>query len=167
MKRSIMLIGPMGSGKSSVGAALASKLSMKFIDTDRMVEERAGRSVTAIFQKEGEEVFRKLESEAVKEAAQVDAVVACGGGAVLDPSSVAALRAAGVVFYLKVSAPVAAKRLGASGNRPLLADGDFESRLAAISSEREGVYRESADYEIDADRSLDEVVADILHTARA
>lgn len=151
------MIGPMGSGKSSVGASLASRLQMQFIDTDQLVTERAGRSITEIFELEGEDAFRKLESEAVEESVRAGVVViACGGGAVLNPSNVKALRAAGDIFYLRVSPNVAAERLKSSDDRPLVTD------WATTFSDRKEAYEQAADFEIDADRTVAEVVDQIL-----
>lgn len=156
------MIGPMGSGKSTVGAALASRLGMKFIDTDQLVEDRSGRSISEIFEHEGEEAFRKLESEAVLESVRNGSVViACGGGAVLETSNVEALQAAGRVFFLKVGSALAAKRLEGSLDRPLL------QRLGAIALEREELYRRAADFEIDAAGTVEQVVDLIISKASA
>src|SRR5437867_10183399 len=97
----IVLTGFMGTGKSEVGRRLARRLGRAFVDTDAMVEARAGKPVAAVFTDEGEPAFRRLERDAVADAAASgEAVVAVGGGAVLDPVNVATLRAAGVVICL-------------------------------------------------------------------
>ena len=91
----IVLTGFMATGKSEVGRRLAKRLGRAFIDTDRMVESRAGKSVAAIFTSEGEATFRRLEREAIAEAVgHADIVVALGGGAVLDAENVACVRGA-------------------------------------------------------------------------
>jgi shikimate kinase len=162
---SIVLIGPMGAGKSAVGAAVAARLARPFLDTDLMVEESANARIEEIFQERGEPEFRKLEAEAVEHAAAEDrAVIACGGGAVLDRENVEALRRAGTIIYLRVTPEVAARRVGLSG-RPLLAGGDLESRLRQIIEQRSGIYETAADDEVDADLDLDQIVERVLQIA--
>lgn len=165
MSGSIVLIGPMGAGKSAVGAAVAARLARPFLDTDRMVEEAANATIEEIFQDRGEPEFRKLEAEAVERAAaEGRAVIACGGGAVLDGDNVDALRRAGTIVYLKVTPAVAARRVGSDG-RPLLAGGDHESRLRQIIEKRAGVYETAADEEVDADLELEQIVQRVLQIA--
>src|SRR5215470_5572891 len=99
--RAIVLMGFMGTGKSEVGRRLAQRLGRAFVDTDQLVEERAGKRVAAIFADDGEPAFRGLERTAVADAAaRAGAVIAVGGGAVLDPENVRVLRAAGVLVHL-------------------------------------------------------------------
>lgn len=161
--RAIVLIGAMGSGKSAIGAALAHKLGRTFLDTDQIVEARAGRSVQEIFDGDGERAFRALEAEAVKEAAgHPGAVVACGGGAVLDAGNVEALRSAGVVIYLRVDPPLASTRIGTGEGRPLLKDGGVESRLAELIATRAPAYEAAADLIVDANKDVDETLGEIL-----
>jgi shikimate kinase len=164
MKESIVLIGPMGSGKSEVGRAVARRLGHPFIDTDEMVEASAGRSVAEVFAEEGEAGFRARESAAVREAVRAPrAVIACGGGVVLDPGNVAALRSAGAVVYLEVSPATAAGRVGGGMGRPLLAgSSDVGSRLADIIQQRAHLYEATADCRVDAGRPLEAVVASVL-----
>ena len=155
----------MGAGKSAVGASVAARLNRVFLDTDRMVEEAANANIEEIFQERGEREFRKLEAEAVERAAAEEhAVIACGGGAVMDGDNVDALRKAGTIIYLKVTPEVAARRISANG-RPLLAGGDHESRLRQIIEGRSGVYETAADYEVDADLELDQIVGRVLQIA--
>jgi shikimate kinase len=165
---SIVLIGPMGAGKSAVGAAVASRLHRVFLDTDRIVEESAGATIEKIFSERGETEFRKLEAEAVEQAAVQDrAVIACGGGAVLNGDNVEALRQAGTIIYLRVSPEVAAKRIDVNfaGGRPLLSEGDLESRLRKIIDQRSGAYETAADDEVDADLDLNQIVEQVLQIA--
>src|ERR1700752_1096640 len=117
----IVLTGFMGSGKSEVGRRLARRLGRAFIDTDELIEAHAGKSVASIFADDGEAAFRRLERDAVADAARRgEAVVALGGGAVLDPANVTVLRAAGVVICLTARPDAILARVGRGADRPLL-----------------------------------------------
>jgi shikimate kinase len=161
--KTIALIGFMGAGKSAVGASVAASLHRDFLETDRMVEEKAGMTISEIFESKGEEAFRELESEAVRAAAAHDsAVIACGGGAVMLRPNLLALRRSGEIFYLRVSPEVAARRVGSGKGRPLLDGSNVEARLKELISERGPTYEEAADHEIDADLPLNEVAQEII-----
>lgn len=117
----VVLIGPPGSGKSSVGARVARALGCAFTDTDAVVEARAGAAISDIFLEHGEAHFRQLEQQAVAEALENDrGVVSLGGGAVMTPETEQALAGHTVVF-LDVSIADAARRVGFDQSRPLLA----------------------------------------------
>ncbi|MEX2553151.1 MAG: shikimate kinase [Actinomycetota bacterium] len=155
----IALIGPSGAGKTEVGRRLAGALGRPLVDTDALIVEREGRSIAEIFEQDSEDGFRQKESEAVAEAAATpDAVVACGGGAVLDPRNVEALKGSGVVVYLKVSPEVAAERVGSGNGRPLLTGGPVRRRLEKIIAEREAAYEAAADRTVDATGRPEDVV---------
>jgi shikimate kinase len=159
----IALIGPSGAGKTEVGRRLAAALNRPLIDTDELIVEREGRSIPEIFEEGTEAGFRKLESEAVAEAAGTpDAVIACGGGAVLDPANVEKLKDSGVVVYLKVDPEVAARRVGSGNGRPLLAGQPVRERLEALIAEREAAYQAAADHVIDASRPAEDVVDTVM-----
>lgn len=159
--QAVILIGPMGSGKSEVGAALAERTGRLFLDTDVMVTERDGRSIQEIFDEGGEALFRQIESEAVAEAVKTPgAVIACGGGVVVRSENVAALRRAGEIIYLRVGARVAATRIGDGSGRPLLR-GDPPLDLAAMIEEREPLYIAAAHHVVDAEGVVTEVVEKI------
>jgi shikimate kinase len=160
--RAIVLMGFMGTGKSEVGRRLAQRLGRAFVDTDQLVEERAGKRVAAIFADDGEPVFRRLEREAVAEAAARGAVVvAVGGGAVLDPENVARLRAGGVLVYLTARPDAILRRVGDAASRPLLRD-DPQATVARLLGERGPAYTAAADVTVDtSDLSADEVVQEI------
>ncbi|MGD0090558.1 MAG: shikimate kinase [Planctomycetota bacterium] len=101
----LVLVGMRGSGKTTVGRLLAAKLGWPFLDTDVLIQERQGTTISAIFARGGETLFRKLEAEMVQECAAGDkTVIACGGGAILDPRNVQALRANGLVVNLTADA---------------------------------------------------------------
>lgn len=163
MTKTIALVGVMGAGKSAVGAAVANLLQRDFLETDRMVEEKAGLTIAEIFETKGEEAFRQLEAEAIAEAAAHNsAVIACGGGAMLHRANLLALRRSGEIVYLRVSPEVAAKRLGKGEGRPLLAGKNVEERLRQLMAERAPIYEEAADFEVDADAPLLQVTQEVV-----
>ncbi len=147
-----VLIGFMGAGKSTVGAALAALLEVEFVDTDHEIVTRAGRSVAEVFATDGERYFRDLEVQVVLDVlGRETGVVALGGGAVMTPA-VQAVLADHLVVYLEVSPDVGFVRVRSSG-RPLLqpgADGtDAEQRYRALLDERVDTYRAAARLTID------------------
>ena len=145
-----VLIGPPGSGKSSVGRALAAKLATTFKDTDEVIEDQTGKTIAEIFIEDGEAYFRDLEVETVaKEIAQHDGVLALGGGAVMRTETAQALAGQNVVF-LDVSLPQATKRVGMSANRPLLL-GNVRSKMKTMLDERRPVYESLAKITINTD----------------
>lgn len=131
MKTSIVLIGYMGTGKTAVGERLAEKLGMKFIELDRLIEKHAGRKIPDIFREDGETAFRELEIEAAKKAAsEKNAVIACGGGIILNKINIDRLRENGVTVYLTASPQTILKRISAEkGQRPLL---EVQNQLKTI-----------------------------------
>jgi shikimate kinase len=153
----------MGTGKTEVGRRLARILGRTFVDTDRLVETKAGRSVAAIFAERGEAEFRTLEREAVAEACALpDAVIATGGGALVDPENRRRLAAAGPVVCLTARAEEILRRVGDPATRPLLADAPDEAarlaRIHALQAARATVYA-SATHTIDTTGlTVDQVV---------
>lgn len=138
-----MLIGPPGSGKSTVGRAVAERLGVGFRDTDADVEGVAGKAVSDIFVDDGEERFRELEAAAVRGAlAEHDGVLSLGGGAVLDPETRERLSGHFIV-YLQVGLSDAVKRVGLGSARPLLVLNP-RSRLKQLMEERRPVYESLA-----------------------
>ncbi len=160
--RAIVLMGFMGTGKSEVGRRLAQRLGRSFVDTDQLVEERAGKRIAAIFADEGEVAFRSLEHAAVDEAAgRGGVVIAVGGGAVLDPENVRILRAAGTLVYLTARPEVILSRVGDAKSRPLLRN-DPRGTVTQLLAERDSVYAAAADVTVDtSDRTADEVVGEV------
>ncbi len=144
--RRIFLVGPMGSGKSSVGRELARRLGLTFIDADAELEARTGVSIPWIFDVEGEEGFRRREAALVDELTDRDDVVlATGGGVVETAANCDVLGARGVVVYLHAPVAVQLERTRGDRNRPLLQTEDPEGRLSALMERREPLYREVAD----------------------
>lgn len=157
-QRHLVLIGMMGVGKSSVGRRLALRLGRQFFDTDKMVEDEAGCSVAEIFASEGEPAFRALETAAVRRALESDpyAVIAFGGGAVLDGANASLARRLALVVWLQAPARELARRVSASmrrpggAARPLLAQGRSpEQVLDEIARQREGAYKAAAHVLVD------------------
>ncbi len=157
-----MLIGFMGTGKSEVGRRLAQRLGRALVDTDQLVEERAGKRVAAIFAEDGEPAFRALERDAVATAAaRGGAVISVGGGAVLDPDNVSRLREAGFLVHLTARPESILARLGDVSTRPLLAK-DPRGTVTRLLAERGPVYAAAADVTVDtSDRTAHEVVHEI------
>ncbi|MFD1505141.1 3-dehydroquinate synthase [Georgenia yuyongxinii] len=163
----VVLVGPPGAGKTTVGRLLASKLGVDFHDTDEAVEQTAGTTIPELFRTLGEEHFRALEHRAVTtELAGHTGVLALGGGAVMDPATREALRDHMVVF-LDVDTRQAVRRVGRSGNRPLLA-GDPSGKFDALMRERRAVYEAVATTVcVTTDRRPAEVAAQILQALAA
>lgn len=160
-RRNLVLAGPPGSGKSTLGPAAARLLRRGFVDTDTAVERQAGRPVPRIFAELGEERFRELESEAIAAAAvRGGRVLAVGGGALQRPENLAALRRTGLIVGLQARPEVIFARIGgaeAGARRPLLSGPDPLQRLRDLLEARAGVYA-LADVQLDTS-DLDRVAA--------
>jgi len=144
-QRAIFLIGMMGSGKTTIGRALARELGLKFVDCDRELELRSGVTITTMFEVEGELSFREREAALIDELTQRDRIVlATGGGAVLRESSRAALRGRGLVIYLRASVDELARRTARDRGRPLLQTEDRRARLTQLLEQREPLYSATA-----------------------
>jgi shikimate kinase len=158
----VVLVGPPGSGKTTVGQAVADALGVAFRDTDADVVAATGRSIADLFLLDGEDAFRKLEAEAVAQAlADHDGVLALGGGAVLREET-RALLDGHVVVFLDVGLADAASRVGMARDRPLLL-GNPRGQLLAMLDARRPVYGQVATVTVDtAGRGIDQVTADVL-----
>ena len=168
-KPDIVLIGYMGCGKTTVGKALAEKLDYDFIDTDALIEEKEGRSISDIFAVEGESAFRDMETELLKELAVSNpsgAVISCGGGIVLRKENHELLKKLGRVIYLKASAETTFERVKGETSRPLLTSQDEAALRAKIEDMlkiRGGYYETAADETFITDgKSVDEITKEIL-----
>lgn len=162
----MVLVGAPGSGKTTVGQALAERLGVEFRDTDTDIETAAGESISDIFVVHGEAAFRTLETAAVADAlAEHTGVLALGGGAVLDPITRQRL-ADHRVAWLRVGLHAAASRAGLSVARPLLL-GNVRATMKGLLDARNPVYAEVATMTVDTDgRAVDEVVTTIADSLR-
>ena len=162
----VVLVGPMGAGKTTVAALLAETWGVPVRDTDTDVEAAEGRSVSDIFVESGEDRFRELEAAAVASAlAEHDGVLSVGGGAVLRPATRELLAGVPVVF-LRVGLSEAVKRVGLGVGRPLLL-GNVRARVKALLDERTPIYESVATHVVDTDgRTPDEVAAEVRELLR-
>lgn len=150
----LILIGPMGSGKTSLGKRLAKRLSLPFVDVDREIENCTGASINLIFELEGEAGFRAREHETLKRLLENEGqVIATGGGAVLHSETRRLLPTRGFVLYLAADPDTQLDRLRHDRTRPLLQSDDRRSVLQRISQERNPLYESLADLRHDTARS--------------
>ena len=160
----IYLIGMMGSGKSTLGRALAHKLDRQFVDLDERVEGRAGVSIPDIFQRYGESRFRDLEAAALAEVSRESGlVVALGGGTPMRAANRERLRETGCVVHLRARPETLAARLPDDDERPLLGEADApDATLATLLAEREPHYNEIADITLDNDEDVSDALSRLI-----
>lgn len=161
--RSLVIVGMMGTGKSRLGRMLAEALRLKFRDSDKLVEHNSGMSINKIFETQGEAAFRAAERKAVLELlAGPPAVIATGGGAVMDPEILKAIKASSVSFWLRADIEDIIRRTARSQDRPLLKTGDPAAVLRKLAVERERFYAQ-ADFTVDSvEGSVDKTLAEVL-----
>ena len=153
MKTSVALIGFMGTGKTAVGRELSVMLDKRFIETDELIERKAGKSITQIFKQDGEIAFRELEIEVTRAVAGTkNAVIACGGGMVLNKINIDRLKEECIIVYLMASAGVVLRRTSGSDRRPLLAGSDRLQRIRELMKFRLPYYRQAADIIVNTSR---------------
>lgn len=152
-RHNIYLVGLMGSGKTTIGRALARRMGRRFVDTDHEIEARTGVRIPTIFELEGEAGFRRREAQTIVELSEEAGIVlATGGGAILDPENRKVLRRTGWVVYLDVPTHVLLERTRHDTNRPLLQVADPLAKLNALRAQRDPLYREIADIIVDGAR---------------
>jgi len=151
LRKPIALIGFMGAGKSSVAAELSQRLQCAFIDLDEVIEAASGLTVAQIFEHHGEEIFRNFETELLKAAlAEPEpAVIACGGGIVLDERNISSLKSDAFVIYLEVSVSEVIDRIDDFSTRPLIQGVDGPEEIADLLMSREELYESVADLVVD------------------
>ncbi|AAY48338.1 shikimate kinase [Xanthomonas campestris pv. campestris str. 8004] len=148
----LVMIGPMGAGKSCIGRRLAERFGLDFVDVDQAIVEQVGSSIPAIFEQHGEARFRQHEAEALHGLlAQSNKLVSTGGGAILDAGNRQRIRERGFVVYLHVSVPAQLTRLARDRNRPLLQRPDREQVLHGMAALRTPLYQEVADLTLETD----------------
>lgn len=158
----IVLMGFMGTGKTTVGRLLASRLGRPFVDMDAVIEAREGRAISAIFAKEGEAHFRKLERAlAVELAGRAGQVIATGGGVVLNPDNVTDFRRTGIVVCLTAPPETILRRVAGDAHRPLLEDGEKTERIRRLLEVRRPFY-EALPHRLDTAGSAPEALVERL-----
>ncbi len=162
--RNIFLIGPMGAGKSAVGRYLARTLHLSFVDSDDEIESRTGVDIAFIFEKEGEQGFRKREAAVIDDLSKIDGVVlATGGGAVVDPENRSRLGGRGYVVYLYTSVDEQVSRTQRGRKRPMLENDNPRGTLVELLAKRDPLYREIADLVVETDgRKVKSVANEII-----
>lgn len=166
--RNLVLIGMMGAGKSAVAAELAGRLGREMVDTDQLVESELGLSVPEVFAQRGERAFREAEGLMCRHVGTIHGtVVAVGGGAVLEPANVTALRATGELVWLDATPKAIVERVGAGEGRPLLASDDVVARVRELGDQRREAYRRAASVRVDTTgRDVADIADEILAWAR-
>ena len=163
--RHLVLIGMMGAGKTTVGRIIAARLGRPLLDSDEMIEAREGRTVRDIFRTDGEDIFRAMETEVLREALDNPkrAVIAAAGGVVLRAENRELLRHSGArIVWLRADPTVLVERVKSGGHRPLL-DNDPGGTLQKMYNDRAALYREVADAIVSVDnRTPNEVVDAVL-----
>ena len=158
----VILIGPMGSGKTTIGSLLAEKLGLSFRDTDHLIEEQEGKTVSQIFLDQGEDAFRAIEKRVLREELLTDGtVLSLGGGAPISIDAQSALRAiASHIIFLDISLSTVAPRIGFNRDRPLLLNnprGQWQTLMEA----RRPIYEAIADSTINVDDKSEEEIVTI------
>lgn len=168
MGKHIILIGPMGAGKSSLGRRLAGRLKRPFYDCDQYLEQRTGVSITTIFELEGEQGFRQREHKSFIELiTRNPAVIATGGGIITQAVNHAELASdKNIVVYLKASIAAQLKRTSHDKSRPLLQTSNRHAKLSSLAAQRNPLYEKFADIIIDTDRqniskSIEQIISQL------
>lgn len=158
----IILIGFMGCGKSSVGRNIAGKLGYNLVDTDKYIEEKEGRSISSIFASQGEEFFRELETDTLREFTKADenVVLSAGGGLALREVNRQLFKQIGITVYLKASARTIYSHVKGDTKRPLLQCDNPKKRIHELMESREIFYQAAADIVIDTDGKTIDMIAD-------
>ncbi len=163
--RNIILVGPMGSGKSTIGNIIARRLHREFQDSDQFIEKRTGVDIARIFDIEGEQGFRDRESNALIELlSQDNRVIATGGGSVLRKDNQKLLKQRGYIIFLDTSVNQQMNRLARDKKRPLLQTENPRQRLEVLLQERRPIYLDLADLAVKTDRrAARRLAADIIN----
>ena len=144
----------MGSGKSTIAKEISKKLNADYYDTDQMIENREGKTISEIFELYGENYFRKLEEDLVKEVSKCEnSIISTGGGIVLNPDNISLLKENGLIIYLENTVDDLVSRLKEeSDNRPLIIKNDLHTKIDEILKQRENLYKNNADFIIENKR---------------
>ena len=163
----IVLVGFMGTGKTSIGRRISSQLRMRYVDTDEIVERDNRRRISDIFAEDGEPAFRELESEAVRKVSTLhNHVISTGGGVVLKEANMTELKRNGIIFCLTATAEEIYKRVGHQTHRPLLQDPDPLAKIQSMLAERRPYYAKSDHMISTTGRSFSEIITHIKRMFR-
>ncbi|MCR5792861.1 MAG: shikimate kinase [Lachnospiraceae bacterium] len=165
MKENIVLIGYMGSGKSTVGFRLARKMKYRFVDTDQTIEKEQKTSISSIFAEKGEEYFRNLETQTIEQMAKKvnHSIVSTGGGLPMREVNGKILKELGFVVFLRVKKETILKRLSGDTSRPLLQGDNVEEKVQSMLEFRNPIYEYTAHLIVDVDdKSFDEIMDEII-----
>lgn len=162
--KNIVLIGFMGSGKTTTGKLLSIKLNKTLLDIDSIIETNEGMKIRDIFERYGEPHFRDIETHTLKSlVGNKESIVSTGGGIVVRDENLEILKILGTIVYLKISEEILLERLKDDSDRPLLASGDFRTRIHKLMLEREERYESISDISIEVDKlSKEEVVKEVI-----
>lgn len=163
----LYLVGFMGTGKTTVGRAVAHRIGFHALDSDHEIERQQGKSISDIFAQDGEPVFRRMEREFIEAGhPSTRALVACGGGLVVQPGMLDVLKSKGVVVCLHASLETILARTARHRNRPLLAVENPEERIRTLYAAREPIYKQSGTVILTDARPLTEVIAHVVRAWR-
>lgn len=163
----LYLVGFMGTGKSTIGRAVAGRLQFAFVDSDHEIERESGKTIPEIFASLGEPAFREMERGFIdKGHAGERTVIACGGGLVVQPGMLDALQKRGVVICLHASLATVLERTQRQRNRPLLNVENPEERIRVLYAQREAIYRKSGSLILTDARPLNDIVAHVIRSWR-
>jgi len=166
--KSIALIGLMGSGKSTIGAILANKLNLKFVDIDAQIEAKVGTTITEIFAQKGEDFFRQIESEVLYDFAKTEGrIISTGGGAVQNENNLKTLQNNCITIYLKTSPEVLFERVKNDNTRPLLHNENPLEILRELFKKREANYQKAAIIVVTDGKTTDEIVKEIIKNVKS
>jgi shikimate kinase len=163
----LYLVGFMGTGKSTVGRAVAQKLGFELLDSDHEIERLQGKTIAEIFAQDGEPAFRAMEREFILQGHPAQrTVISCGGGLVVQPGNLALLKERGVVVCLHASIETILARTSRQRNRPLLEVADPDARVRALFAQREPIYRQSGTLILTDGRPLNDITAHVMRAWR-
>ncbi|HEY1109950.1 MAG TPA: shikimate kinase [Opitutaceae bacterium] len=163
----LYLVGFMGTGKTTVGRALAQKTGFSVLDSDHEIERRQGKTISEIFAQQGEPAFRAMEREFIDHGHPTERhIIACGGGLVVQPGMLDLLLTKGVVICLHASLETVLARTARHRTRPLLAVEDPETRIRTLYAAREPIYKRSGTVILTDSRPLHEIVAHVMRAWR-
>ncbi|MEM1441976.1 MAG: shikimate kinase [Verrucomicrobiota bacterium] len=166
--RNLILIGFMGTGKTTIGKQVARSLGFRFVDTDALISKEAGKSISKIFEDSGEEVFRDLETEVLKECGeQENQVISTGGGIVTREENIKILKASGYVIWLKASPQIIYDRVRRNSKRPLLQVKDPRQTIIDLLEVRDELYRKAQHLSINTDElTMDETCFGVTESTK-